>query len=98
MVLQDRWREINEALQAEESEGEIQGGHETVSGTGETISAVEGDKTTSQYEGTATQREADEVYIEMPSGIAAIPQEVEGFSKALIEEYRERRLPMPPGQ
>jgi hypothetical protein len=95
MFLQDRWREINEALQAEEAEGEIPGGHEPVSGTGETMSDVEGDKTTSQYEGTAAQKEADEVYIEMPSGMPAVPQEVEGISQALIEEYRERRLPMP---
>ncbi len=85
MTLEERWREIEEAIKADLAEAEIENGHEEVFGGSETPPPEGTDELTPPEVGEADETDEDQVYIELPPDAAAPPQEVEGFDEEITQ-------------
>lgn len=95
MRSEERWREVGKAHEMEQAEGEVENGHELGANLVEISEDKEGDELTGEYTGEIPRDGPDGIYVEVPSGAAATPQEVQGISQEVIEEYQKRRLPIP---
>ncbi len=85
ITLEQRWHELEEAVQADMAEAELEDGHEEVFGGSEMPPPEEVDELTAPETGEATEASEGEVYTESASEGGIPLEEVEGFDEEITQ-------------